>query len=207
MSGHGSLQETTACHEATDADLEKTEPDPGMMQSVGSIKEDSIVKPAKERRKRGRGRKLTAGRSGEPKELNRGYCGSRKRVATASRRTSHHARVARRKRNSFTKIGTLEMCGRLNGRSQEGPSVEQGQRNNRTRNTFARGTRILCMLWRRELIRKKDTNGTENRDFKEQRHLGNERITSGIYKKIIGQEIMNRAVGLSSRLRRIKNWT
>jgi hypothetical protein len=51
-------QKATACHEVTDADLEKTEPYPGMMQSVGEHeeipKEEAIVKPVKERRKRRR---------------------------------------------------------------------------------------------------------------------------------------------------------
>jgi hypothetical protein len=52
-----------------------------MMQSVGKHqevpKEDALVKPVKER-KWHRARKLVAGRPGEPKELTRGYCGSRK---------------------------------------------------------------------------------------------------------------------------------
>jgi hypothetical protein len=38
-------QETTACHEATETDTEKTEPDPGMMQSVRSIKKSPRKMP------------------------------------------------------------------------------------------------------------------------------------------------------------------
>jgi hypothetical protein len=36
--GMEACQERTACHAETDAGLEKTEPDPGMMQSGGIIK-------------------------------------------------------------------------------------------------------------------------------------------------------------------------
>jgi hypothetical protein len=62
-----------ACHETTEADVEKTQPDRGMMQSVEEHqevpKEDAVVKPVKGRKKRYRGRKQAAGRRGEPKEL------------------------------------------------------------------------------------------------------------------------------------------
>jgi hypothetical protein len=63
------------------------------------------------------------------------------------------------------------------------------------------------MLGRRQLMRQKDTNRTGNRAFKEQLRLGNEKTTSGVYKKTIGLEIVKRAVGLSSSLRRIRNGT
>jgi hypothetical protein len=73
------LNEMTACHEVM-----KTEPDPGMTQSVEEHqeipKEDAVVKPVKGRKKRCRGRKLTAGQCGEPKELTRSNCGSRKKL-------------------------------------------------------------------------------------------------------------------------------
>jgi hypothetical protein len=66
-------QEMTACHEATEADAEKIEPNPGMMYSVSEheevTKEDAIVKPVKGRKKQHRGQKLAAGQCGEPKEL------------------------------------------------------------------------------------------------------------------------------------------
>jgi hypothetical protein len=65
-------QETTASHEATEADAEKIEPNPGMMHSISEHeevpKEDAIVKPVKGRKKRHRGQKLAAGQRGEPKE-------------------------------------------------------------------------------------------------------------------------------------------
>jgi actin-related protein len=59
------LKETAACHEATEADTEKTEPDSGMMQSIVehqvALKEDAVVKLVKGRKKRHRVRKPAAG--------------------------------------------------------------------------------------------------------------------------------------------------
>jgi hypothetical protein len=53
-----------ACHEATKAETERTEPDPGMMQSVGEHeevpKEEATVTPVGRFRKRRRDRNLAA---------------------------------------------------------------------------------------------------------------------------------------------------
>jgi hypothetical protein len=91
-------QETTACYEATEADIEKIEPDPGMMQSEGGNrevpKEDALVKHVKGRKNRHRGWKIAAGRRGEPKELTRGICGSRRKLAATCRKVSRRARMA-----------------------------------------------------------------------------------------------------------------
>jgi hypothetical protein len=58
-------QETTVCHEATEADIEKSEPDSGMMQSVAEHqevpREDAAVMPVRGLRKQRRGRKQAAG--------------------------------------------------------------------------------------------------------------------------------------------------
>jgi hypothetical protein len=56
-------------------------------------------------------------------------------------------------------------------------------------------------------MRQEGTTVTKNRDFEEQLRLGSERTTSGIYKKTIGLEFLKRAVGISSGLRKIRNWT
>jgi hypothetical protein len=108
-------QEKTACHEATETHMEKTEPDPGMMQSVAkhqvALKEDAVVKPVKVRKERHRSRKPAAERRGEPKEMTRGDCGCGRKLAAACRRVSRRARVAWRKRNFLRKIGTQENCG------------------------------------------------------------------------------------------------
>jgi hypothetical protein len=74
-------------------------------------KEDAIVKPVKERKKRHRGRKIAAGRRGEPKKLTRGNCGSRRKLAATCRKVSRRARVAWRKRNFFRIIRTQGNCG------------------------------------------------------------------------------------------------
>jgi hypothetical protein len=59
----------------------------------------------------------------------------------------------------------------------------------------------------RQLMRQEGTNGTRNRDFKEQLRLGNERTTSRIYRKTIGLEIVKRAVRISSGMRKVTDWT
>jgi hypothetical protein len=91
-----------ACLGHMEANIEKTVPDPEMMQSVEEHqeipREDAIVKPTKGRRKRRRGRKSTAGRRGEPKELTRGNCESLRKLAVACMKVSRHAKVAWRKK-------------------------------------------------------------------------------------------------------------
>jgi hypothetical protein len=108
-------QETTACHGATEIDTEKIEPNPEMMQSVEEHqeipKEGAIVKPVEGRKKRHRGRKLAAGRRGEPKELIRGICGSRSKLAAACRKVSRRARMARHKGKILMKIQIQGNCG------------------------------------------------------------------------------------------------
>jgi hypothetical protein len=107
-------QETTVCHETTEADTKEIEPNPGMMQSVAEHQEapkDSIVKPVEGRKKRHRGRKQAAGRRGEPKDVTRGNCGSRRKLAAACRKVSRRAKVAWRKRNVFRKTLTRANCG------------------------------------------------------------------------------------------------
>jgi hypothetical protein len=59
----------------------------------------------------------------------------------------------------------------------------------------------------RQLMRLEGTNEIRNRDFKEQLPLGNERTTSGIYRKNIGLEIVKRAVRISSGIRKVTDWT
>jgi hypothetical protein len=83
-------RETTACHDATKADTEKNEPDPGMMQSIKDhqeiAKEEAAVMLIGGLRKRRRIQNLAVEHRQKPKEKTRGYCGSRKRVTVAGRR-------------------------------------------------------------------------------------------------------------------------
>jgi hypothetical protein len=61
--------------------------------------EDAAVKSSGTMKKRQWGQQLAAERHGEPKELTRGNCGSRRKLAAACRKVSRRARVAWRKRN------------------------------------------------------------------------------------------------------------
>jgi hypothetical protein len=84
----------------------KIEQNPKMMQSVEEHRdvpgEDVAVMPVKGLKKQRRGRKSTAGRRGEPKELNRGNCTSRRKLAAACRKVSRHAAVVWRKRKLYS---------------------------------------------------------------------------------------------------------
>jgi hypothetical protein len=87
-----------ACLGQTEANKEKTVPDPEMMQFVEEYqevpREDAIIKLAKGQKKRRRGRKSTAGQCSEPKELTRGNCRSWRKLTATCRKVSHHAKVA-----------------------------------------------------------------------------------------------------------------
>jgi hypothetical protein len=86
-----------------------------MMQSVEEHQEtpteDAVAIPVEEPKKRRRVQKLAAKHRQKPKKRNRGFCGSRKRVTVAGRRTSCHATVAWLKRKLFRRSGTQEHCG------------------------------------------------------------------------------------------------
>jgi hypothetical protein len=101
-----------ACLGETDANTEKI--NPGMMQSVEEHQEvpieDVAVMPVKGLKKRRRVGKSTAGRCGEPKKLNRGNCGSRKKLAAACRKVSRRARMAWQKRKLFRESETRGYC-------------------------------------------------------------------------------------------------
>jgi hypothetical protein len=103
-----------ACLGQTEANTEKIEQDAGMMQSVeehqNSLTEDFTVMPIREPRKQRRVRKLAVQRCQKPKERNRGFYGSWKRVTIADR-TSHHATVAWRKRKLLRKDRTQDNFG------------------------------------------------------------------------------------------------
>jgi hypothetical protein len=168
------------CNEATE-----TEPKPGMMQSIEEHqeipKEDAAVMPVRGPRKLHRVCNLATECCQKMRERTRGNSGSRRKSAAACRKVSRNAKVAWGKRNLIRKIQTLEKCGqrmefaaaririnrcakvaRCKGCGYEGPSVEQGQRNNKTRNTIARGTQIEWLLGRRQLMHQGGPNGTRN---------------------------------------------
>jgi hypothetical protein len=56
-------------------------------------------------------------------------------------------------------------------------------------------------------MRQEGTNGTRNRDVKEQLRLGNEGTTRGIYRKSTGLEIAKQIARCTIGLEKIKDWT
>jgi hypothetical protein len=108
-------KERTACHEATEADTEKTEHNPVMMQSIGEHqevpKEEAAVMPVGGLRKRRRDRNLAAGRRQKPKRRIQASCESRRRLTVTGRKMTRHARVAWRRKSDVRKIRTQENCG------------------------------------------------------------------------------------------------
>jgi hypothetical protein len=107
-------KETMACQGTTEARLECEKPTPVYMESESEhrefLNENAVVKPVRGRKKLHRGRKQAAGRRGEPKELIRGDCGSRKKLAADCSKVSRRATVAWRKRNTFRKSWTNGNC-------------------------------------------------------------------------------------------------
>jgi hypothetical protein len=103
-------QEMTACHEAMEADTEKIEPGPGIMQSIEECQEipkgEAAVMPVGGLRKQRRIQSLAAEHRQKPKERTRGCCGSWKRVTVAGRRMTCHARVAGHRENIVRKDRT-----------------------------------------------------------------------------------------------------
>jgi hypothetical protein len=99
----------------TEADTEKTEPDPGMMQSTEEHQEipkgEAAVMQVGEPRKLRRVRSLAAERRQKRKERTRGNRGSRRKSAAACRKVSRCARVAWHRKSVVRKIGTQENCG------------------------------------------------------------------------------------------------
>jgi hypothetical protein len=174
-----------ACLGKTEADTEKTEPDPGMMQSTEVHQEipkgEAAVMPVGEPRKRHRVRSLAAERRRKRKERTRGNRGSRRKSAAACRKVSRCARVAWHRKSVIRKIGTQENCGpckefatagiraircakvaQCKGRSHEGPSVQWEWQKTQTRIKFARVSRKGRTLRMRKLMCLEGTNGTRN---------------------------------------------
>jgi hypothetical protein len=137
-----------ACLGKTEADTEKTKPDPGMMQSTEEHQEipkgEAAVMPVREQKKQRRVRSLATERRQKWKERTRGNRGSRRKSVGACRKVSRRARMAWHRKSVVRKIGTQENCGlrkeftatgirathcakvaRCKGRSHEGPPVQR----------------------------------------------------------------------------------
>jgi hypothetical protein len=99
----------------TEADTEKTEPNPRMMQSVKEHqeihREEAALMPVGGLRKRRRDRNLAKGRRLKQKGRIQASCESRRRLTVAGKKMTRRATVAWRKRNLFRIIGTQGICG------------------------------------------------------------------------------------------------
>jgi hypothetical protein len=100
-------KKTTACKEATEADTEKTEPDPGMMQSVAelqvALKEDAAVKPVKGRKN---GKATRRAKGNDQRRL-----WSRKEVGCRLQEGVQLCNSGMATKEPLEKIGTQENCG------------------------------------------------------------------------------------------------
>jgi hypothetical protein len=209
-------QETTVCHEATEADIGKMEPFDRMIAILEQMiamtetnqettattdlngnteemeceeptsvemkpevaheevpREDAAVMPVRGLRKQRRGRKQAAGRREEPKKLNRGICGSRKRLTAACRKVTRRATVAWRKINVFRKILTHGYCGLRKEVTAAGIRITRcsGHR---------RKGRNKEVIMERNCIRRREpknerSKGTRSRDVEELLHLRKKR--------------------------------
>jgi hypothetical protein len=100
-------QETTACHEAMEADIEKIQPDSRMMQFVAehqeSPKEEASVMPVRGLSKRRRDQNLAVVRHQKPKGRIQASCESQKKLTVPGRKMTCHAKVAWRRGNVVRK--------------------------------------------------------------------------------------------------------
>jgi hypothetical protein len=108
-------KEAMSCQVTTEACLDSKELNPKDMESKLEHREapteEAAVKSSGTMKKRHRGQHLATGRRGEPKELTRGDCGSRRKLATVCTKISRCVAVARRKGNIFRKIRTQKNFG------------------------------------------------------------------------------------------------
>jgi hypothetical protein len=222
----------------THTETKKIKTDPGMMQSAEehqyTISEDVAVMPVKGLKKRSRGRKWTAGRRGEPKELTRGNGGSRKKLAAACRKVSRHAAVVWKKRKLFRISETCTYFGLRKGvtvadrRTSRNATVAwrkrkltrniQLQENHELSkdvavNGMREGPECKSGIWRRDVKRlphlrkeRKSTNGIKGWRPGQRSLLGKGGTLRINLYEIFGGKITKQVVGTSRRLRRIGIW-
>jgi hypothetical protein len=125
-------KERTACQEAAEANPEKLETNPEMMQSVGEHrevpKEEAAVRSSGALKKWHRGRHLASGRRREPKERTRGNCGSRSKLAAARRRMSCRAWVTRSQGTRQGQCGTNPESTDAQEEITDAPGRQQGRK-------------------------------------------------------------------------------
>jgi hypothetical protein len=163
-----------ACLEPTSLEVESE------VEHEEVFKEDAAVETSRAPNKRHGDRNLTEGQSGKPKERTQGKSGCRKKLATARRRMTRRAGVARCKGH----------CRQGQGKD----SVVRGVPKGRT-------------LGRRHQPKPECKNGIGNRGLRQQLHLGSKRAFNKIVRKSFGLEFVKRIVGSSVRMREVGDWT
>jgi hypothetical protein len=166
--------------------------------------------PVGEPRKRRRVCNLAAEHRQKRKERAQGYCEFRRKLAAACRKVFRHAEVAWRKRNLFRKVQTQRNC---------------GQRKRLTV-TSRKMTRHLTVAWRTENVIRKDwTRASVTQEIQRGQTFGRktamsirgrrrqqprlETMENGnkVFRKIRGLKFGKRAFGISSGIRRRRNWS
>jgi hypothetical protein len=112
-------KETTSCQEMTEANTEKTEPNPGTIQSVEEYhevpKEEAAVMPVGGLRKWRRDLNQAVGHHQTLKGSIQASCEFSRRLTIAGRKMFRRVAVAQCKRNVFRKIQTVQaVCRRRN---------------------------------------------------------------------------------------------
>jgi hypothetical protein len=211
----GKLKELTETFEET-----QMEPREEMMQSAEEHHEvpnaDAVVIPVRGRKRRHRGRKQAAGRHGEPKELNRGDHGSRKKLAAACRKASRRATVAWLKRNVFRKSWTCGYCGLRKEVTASRRMVKRCERHRRkvaqrspTGGTFERRCRRgpECSNGIRDRGTRRIKDPSTRRQLRPKIKWTSEQIDRKIFYEVLREKIPKQVVETSSRLQQMRNWT
>jgi hypothetical protein len=220
MDGKASPEIMTATQAKTDVKLkELTEPREETMQSAEEHhvvpREDAVVIPVRGRKRRHRGRKEAAGRHGEPMELNRGDCRSRKKLTAACRKASCRATVAWRKRNVFRKSWTCGYCGLRKEVTASRKMVTRCERHRRkvaqrspTGGAFESRCRRgpECSIGIRDRGRRRIKDPSTRRQLRLKIRWTSEQIDRKIY-EILREKIPKHVVKTSSRLQQMRNWT
>jgi hypothetical protein len=164
-------------------------------------KEDAIVKPVKGWKKLHRGRKLAAGRCGEPKEIIRGDCGSGRKLAAACRKVSSSPRVAWRKgnivRNKWTTAKDERGIWRVGMLRERVQMCHEGRKSVKELG----GRRPLCL--RKEMTA---ANGIGRWNSGQHSQPGSGGTLKNTLHQIFRGKIAKQVVGTSSRLWQIRNW-
>jgi hypothetical protein len=219
MDRKASPEMMTATQAKTEGKLkELTEPTEEMMQSAEEHqqvpRDDAVVIPVRGRKRRHKGRKQAAERHGEPKELTRGDCGSRKKLAAACRKASRRATVAWRKRNgNYGPRKEVTAAGRKVTRCAG--QKRKVQNKDDVSPKSPKGGTYEKRLWRgpecsngiRDRGRRKIKDPSTRRKLRLKIKWTSKEIDRKTFYEISRGKVVKRAPGISIGLRQGRNWT